>query len=141
MRNRIAIVLLCIIIVSFSVSCAGREYTGVFRANEDEYLAVLEKNRTRDQAVVIVSALKDQFGDDWCEIEINSSSMVENGNKSRIRIHNRDIYVDISSTLKELEKYIGTAASDISKEQKWGSYIDNWNTIESISGQRYYRVK
>ena len=141
MRGRIAVFFLIAMISLVSVSCTSREYTGVFRADEDEYLAVLEKNRTKDQAVVIISALKDQFGDDWCEIEVNAETLIENGNKSRIRIHDRDIYVDISSTLKELEKYIGSAASDISKEQKWGSYIDNWNTIESISGYRYYRVK
>ena len=117
MRGRIAVFFLIAMISLVSVSCTSREYTGVFRADEDEYLAVLEKNRTKDQAVVIISALKDQFGDDWCEIEVNAETLIENGNKSRIRIHDRDIYVDISSTLKELEKYIGSAASDISKEQ------------------------
>ncbi len=135
----IAFILICITILMLCPSCSSDEYTGYFRADEKEYIEALERNRTHDQAVLVADSLKSQLGEDWNTVRISSKYMYENGKKSRIRISDSDIYVNVGDVLKELRKYIGTAAGDISEWQKWGTFSDGWDMIESLSGFRYYR--
>ncbi len=133
---------IAILLISLALLTAcNKDYEGVYRADESEYLEVLKESRSDADAKLVLSSLKEKLGDDWNKIELSRGSMIENGMKSKIIVKDNTLYVDVSDTLKEMEKYIGSIASDISKEQKWGTFSGDYSTLTSIAGYKYYKTR
>lgn len=138
--RRIKLIAILLISLAIFTSCSNN-YEGVYIADESEYLSVLKKSRSDEDAKLVLSSLKEKYGDDWNKIKLTKSSMVENGVKSKISVKDDTLYVDVSDTLKELEKYVGSVVSDISKEQKWGTFSSEYKTLTSVAGYKYYKSK
>lgn len=134
--------LIAILLISLLIFTAcNKSYEGVYIADESEYLEILKKSRSDKDAELVLSSLKEKFGDDWNKIKISKGTMEENGVKSRISVKDNTLYVDVSATLKEMEKYVGSVVSDISENQKWGTFSQDYNTLTSVAGYKYYKSK
>ncbi len=134
--------LIAILLISLLIFTAcNKGYEGVYIADESEYLEVLQKSRSDKDAELVLSSLKEKFGDDWNKIKVSKGTMEENGVKSRISVKDNTLYVDVSATLKEMEKYVGSVVSDISENQKWGTFSQDYNTLTSVAGYKYYKSK
>jgi len=138
--SRIRLIALLLISLLIFTAC-NKSYEGVYIADESEYLEILKKSRSDKDAELVLSSLKEKFGDDWNKIKISKGTMEENGVKSRISVKENTLYVDVSATLKEMEKYVGSVVSDISENQKWGTFSQDYNTLTSIAGYKYYKSK
>lgn len=138
--NNLRLSLVSLFVAVLLISC-GAPYAGTYQAKESEYLEVLERSRDVGGAEVVMSALKSEVGDDWNTVKIKKDWVVINGSKQSIKVVGKDLYVDISDTLKELEKYIGSVASDIERNQKWGTFSSDYSSITTTAGYKYYKVK
>lgn len=135
--NLLAILLISLLIFT---SC-NKGYEGVYIADESEYLEVLKRSRSDKDAEIVLSSLKEKLGDDWNKIKVSKGTMEENGVKSRISVKDDTLYVDVSDTLKEMKKYVGSVVSDISQNQKWGTFSSDYTTLTSVAGYKYYKSR
>ncbi len=138
--SRIRLIAILLISLLIFTAC-NKGYEGVYAADEREYLEVLKRSRSDKDAELVISSLKEKLGDDWNKIKVSTGTMEENGVKSRISVKDNTLYVDVSATLKEMEKYIGSVVSDISENQKWGTFSQDYTILTSVAGYKYYKSK